>query len=313
MKTLYVYLLGILSLFAVSVAAKKWTPETLPMVHLQDARRYVCNPDNVLHPATVDSVDALLLALERDKGVETVVVVVKSIEGDDPYEFSMQLGRKYGVGSKQQNTGLIVMLCTEDRSYQILTGQGLEGTIPDAIARRVQNQVMVPLLKKGDWDGAMLATMKTLDRIIRGDESIHQDLEEEDIGTTILFGVLLILLLTGMIFVFIIPMGIRVCPHCGKKKLKIHKRCVVKKKPYKELDNFFVSYNRVIWKCEACGYEENEDHHIPSDRSNSGGSNIPPLIFPMGGGRGFGGFGGGFGGGGFGGGSFGGGGSGGRF
>ena len=81
MKRFYVLFLGILSLFVLSASAKKWTPETLPMVHLQDAHRYVCNPDEVLHPSTVDSVDALLFALERDKGVETVVVVV-SAQGD---------------------------------------------------------------------------------------------------------------------------------------------------------------------------------------------------------------------------------------
>lgn len=58
-------LLFILS--AASSSARKWTPETLPMVHLKDATKYVCNPDGILKPATVDSADALLSALERDK------------------------------------------------------------------------------------------------------------------------------------------------------------------------------------------------------------------------------------------------------
>lgn len=307
MKRMYVLLIGIFVCATLSLTAQKWTPETLPMVHLQDARRYVCNPDNILRITTIDSIDTRLYALEQDKGVETVVIVVKSIEGNDPYEFGMQLSRKYGIGDKKQNTGLIVMLCTEDRSYQILTGRGLEGTLPDAICKRVENQVMVPLLKQGDWDGAMLATIKVLDGIIRGDKSINKELEEENIGATIFFGVLLILLITGLVFLVIIPMGVRVCPHCGKKKMKIHKRCVIKKQPFERLNYFHMSYNRVIWKCEACGYEENEDQHIPSDRSNTSGGGFTPFIFPTGGGRSSGGFGGGFGGGGFGGGSFGGG------
>ncbi|MBO5703702.1 MAG: TPM domain-containing protein [Bacteroidaceae bacterium] len=313
MKRMYVLLIGIFVCATLSMTAQKWTPETLPMVHLQDARRYVCNPDNILRITTVDSIDTRLFALEQDKGVETVVVVVKRIEGNDPYEFGMQLSRKYGIGNKTQNTGLIVMLCTEDRSYQILTGHGLEGTLPDAICKRVENRVMVPLLKQGDWDGAMLATMKVLDGIIRGDESINKETEEENVGATIFFGVLLLLFITGLLFLIIIPMRVRVCPRCGKKKLKVHKRCVVKKKTSDSLDLFPKSYNRVIWKCEACGYEENEDQPISSDHSNTGSGGIPPFIIPMGGGRSSGGFGGGFGGGTFGGGSFGGGGAGGRF
>lgn len=139
-------LLFILS--AASSSARKWTPETLPMVHLKDATKYVCNPDGILKPATVDSADALLSALERDKGVQTVVVVVKQLEGDDPYSFGMALGKRYGIGDGKQRTGLILILATEDRSYQLLTGNGLEGTIPDAISRRIQNRVMVPELKR---------------------------------------------------------------------------------------------------------------------------------------------------------------------
>lgn len=303
MKRMYVILIGVFMGVVLNAMAQKWTPETLPMVHLQDARRYVCNPDNILHTSTVDSIDAWLLALERDKGVETVVVVVKSIEGDDPYDFGMQLGRKYGVGSKTQNTGLIVMLCTEDRSYQILTGFGLEGTIPDAIARRVQNQVMVPHLKKGDWDGAMLATMKALELIIRGDVSITKD-DVSDIDPTILIGGLIIILIAGlMLFASIISASVRVCPRCGKKTLTIASRTELKK------GNAY--YQRTRWKCKQCGHEEDEDNRIDHPHSNTGG--IPPIIFPMGGGRSSGGFGGGFGGGSFGGGGFGGGGSGGRF
>ncbi|MBO5699250.1 MAG: TPM domain-containing protein [Bacteroidaceae bacterium] len=304
MKRLYILIFGILNLLTLSVSAQKWTPETLPMVHLQDARKYVCNPDQVLHPATVDSVDALLFALERDKGVETVVVVVKSIEGDDPYEFGMQLGRKYGVGSKKQNTGLIVMLCTEDRSYQILTGQGLEGTIPDAIARRVQNRVMVPLLKQKQWDAAIYETMKALDGIIRGDVSISKDEAEELDSQAILIGGLLVLLGAGVMFALIISAATRVCPKCGQKSYRVVNRTQLKKGS--------ALYMRSHWKCKKCGYEEDEDQHIGNYQSGTGGS-VPPFIFPMGGGGRSGGFGGGFGGGSFGGGSFGGGGSGGRF
>lgn len=265
------------------------------MVHLKDARRYVCNPDGVLGQAAVDSTDALLFALERDKGVETVVVVVEHLEGDDPHQFGMELSRKYGIGSRTQNTGLIVILATGDRSYRILTGRGLEGTLPDALCRRIQNQVMVPLLKRENWDDAIVETMKAIDGVIRGDSSIAKDGEEETDPTVILLWSIAILLLVGVLMASIIKASIRKCPVCKKKSMRIVSRSFVRKNQR--------YYQRTKWKCQNCGHEEEEDQPTNMPNTNQG-STIPPIIFPMGGGRG---------GGGFGGGSFGGGGSGGRF
>ena len=133
--------------------AEKWKPETLPMVFLQNDHRFVCNPDGVLSDSAVARADSILYTLYKQQGVQTVVAAVKQLDGDDPYEFGMALARKYGIGNKQ-STGLIVILATEDRAYQILTGRGLEGTLPDAMVRRVENRIMVPLLKNKDWDAA---------------------------------------------------------------------------------------------------------------------------------------------------------------
>lgn len=311
MRKMYIWFIGLMSLIVVECFAQtKWTPETLPMVHLQDSTRYVCNPDGILSIGTLHEVDALLLALEQAKGVETVVVVVKSIEGDDPYEFGMQLSRKYGIGSKEQNSGLIVILCTEDRSYQILTGRGLEGTLPDAICRRVQNQVMIPLLKQGFWDSAILETMKTLDGIIRQDPTLKRMYDEEDVNPmVVVFIIAFLVLFVYSIYKTAQHINTRVCPKCQQKKLVKTGSSILRVK-----NSYF---NRTKWRCKHCGHEE--EHDEPTNDSNdSGMKGVPPTLNPFDYGRGrFGGLrgggGGGFGGGFFGGGSFGGGGSGGRF
>lgn len=294
-------------LLSLTATAEFWTPETLPMVHLKDARRYVCNPDGVLDPIIVDSTDARLFALERDKGVETVVVVVKHLKGDDPYQFGMELSRKYGIGDKKQNTGLIVILATEDRSYQILTGRGLEGTLPDAICRRIQNQVMVPALKKEDWGTAIFETIKSIDAYIRGDDSITRSNSLDENEDNALIGLLLVITLVFCILTFYSATGhLRKCKKCGKRKWSIVSKLRVKKGP----QQYAI---RTTWRCKHCGHTETteqDDSQHPQNNAG-GGSFIPPFI--IGGGHRGGGFGGGSFGGGFGGGSFGGGGSGGRF
>lgn len=287
-------------------AVAQWTVDKLPMVHLQDARRYVCNPDGVLSPEAVRAMDERLLALEKQTGVQTVVIVVKSLDPDDPFEFGIDLSKKYGIGLKGKDTGLIVILATEDRSYQILTGEGLEGTLPDALVNRIQDQVMVPKLKDGEWDAAMVSTIEALDGVIRQDAELIEQYELEDdeltwAETFLIFGILI-----GIVALFwFLYYKSSKCPKCGqhaygyvgeKHVVLDGKRKIVK-----------------TYRCKKCGYERNESEDDP-DGGGGGGGAVATSLLLWGVGRALGGGGrSGGGGGSFGGGSFGGGGSGGRF
>ncbi|MCI6822141.1 MAG: TPM domain-containing protein [Bacteroidales bacterium] len=272
------------------------------MVFLQNDHRFVCNPDGVLSDSAVARADSILYTLYKQQGVQTVVAAVKQLDGDDPYEFGMALARKYGIGNKQ-STGLIVILATEDRSYQILTGRGLEGTLPDAMVRRVENRIMVPLLKNKDWDAAIVQTVDALAKVIAGDTSIASDDEEdEDLGVVlglmaaVFVGIILLMMLIGYA-------SIKKCPKCGKRAMQ-----VVRKQRLNRINSSTWLVSKT-WKCSKCGHTMQATE---KENDNINGSSGGPVIFG-GGGRGFGGGGGGFHGGSFGGGSFGGGGSGGRF
>lgn len=294
--------LGLLLLCNIlGAVARGWTPETLPMVHLQDARRYVCNPDGVLSQAAVDSADVLLSRLERDKGVETVVVAVKRLEGGDPYRFGMDLARKYGVGDAEQRTGLIFIIATEDRTYQILTGNGLEGTLPDAICRRIQNRITVPALKRGEWDKAVVESLKAIDGYVRGDPSLHAQRDNAADDHAMGVGIIVALFFIGVLMVlFQRTSARRYCPRCHHRTLR-----AVKTERVTQGGRVWL---RRHWRCSHCGHEETTaDREPPAGGGLHEGLWLPPFI--VGGGHG----GGSFSGGSFGGGSFGGGGSGGSF
>ena len=287
---------GLFAALAAAFAAD-WTPETLPVPYLKDARRHVSNPDGRLTPAAVDSADALLTALERDKGVQALVAVVGRIEGDDPYAFAMALGRKYGVGSRKQRTGLIIVIATDQRSYQFLTGEGLEGTLPDALLRRIQNRVTVPALRRGDWDAALLGTLRAVDNCVRGDASLFADEDDDDLTPGEVLGVVALFGLFGAAIVFsAVYFGRRRCPRCGRRGMTTRG-----KQYFRDAAGRRRMHTR--WRCPHCGYEdttEGDDDRISAMPAAG------PVIFGSGGG-------GGYTGGRFGGGTFGGGGSGGRF
>lgn len=281
---------------ASTVKAEGWTPETLPMVHLQDSTRYVCNPDGVLSEAAVDSLDFMLRRLKNAKGIETVLVVVKHIEGDDPYEFCMQLGNSYGVGDKEKRTGLIVLLSTEDRSYQILTGRGLEGTLPDVECYNIEQEHMIPSLKEGDWDKAMIHTIMAISAVVLEDPSLTPKQDEGDPW----LGLGIVGLIGGGIY-GLRRLTKRKCPNCGKRKLK----CTYYETTL--LDDSYRHY-KATYTCKACGHTFTENGKTPrgnrSGAAAAGAAGASYIRHSSGGG---------FGGGSFGGGSFGGGGAGGRF
>lgn len=295
-------LLLLLLLIPFFCRAEVWTPENLPMPYLQNASHHVCNPDGVLSLAIEDSINQKLVALEQTRGVQAIVVAVERVENADAYQFGMDLASKYGIGSKRQNTGLVIVLATKDRNFYILTGEGLEGTLPDAICSRVENRIMKPLLKKGDWDNAMLKSVDALVGYMNGDESLEAEKSEEE---NPLMGAFVAIFIGVLLFAFIAAaQPKRKCPNCGKRQMRKVQQTYVKVNGKWRI--------RTLWRCSVCGHTE----YTHEDPNNGSGNHHPISVFPpfFGGGLGSGsGGGGGFSGGSFGGGSFGGGGAGGSF
>lgn len=203
--------------------AATYTVDNLPIPYLQDRTQYVSNPDNLLSQTAVDSLNLWLGQMEREHGVQTVLAVVERIEGGETYDFCMALGRKYGIGRKEQNSGLIILLSTGDRAYTILTGRGLEGTLPDAICKRIENYQMLPALREGNWDEAMLNAVRAITKYVDGDDSLVGSSDFDDDDTGALIGFLVCMLLGLGIIAFAIWLDQRkksYCPSCKQYKMK---------------------------------------------------------------------------------------------
>lgn len=311
-KLFFCILLAVLSTIALPTTAKEYKVEDVPMVHLQDKMRYVSNPDGILSQQAVATMDQILYQLEQKTGIETLVVAVEEIENGDCFEFAYQLGKLNGVGKKEANNGLVILLVRGERCVQFATGYGIEGDLPDAICKRIQERTMFPLLRQGKWDEGMVEGIRAVNSYLtdyNGWKASETEKEEEGLG--VMLGGFFVLIFVFIIFSLIINRQQTTCPHCKKQGLqRSNSRLISRKNGIKT--------NEVVYVCKHCGHnvirkEEEEDEDYTG--FGGGGSLGGPFIF--GGGRGGtfhgGGFGGGFSGGSFGGGSFGGGGAGGRF
>ena len=302
-------LLFILSFFCLlgnlTLQAKEYTIQEIPMVHLQDRTRYVSNPDGILSESAVATIDNILYNLEQKTGIQTLVVVVTGIEGGDCFEFAYRLGKEKGVGQKGRDNGLVILLSTDERCIQFATGYGLEGVLPDAICKRIQNRYMIEPFSKGDWNTGMVEGIRAVNSYLDGSmENIEQKGEEN----------MLPIYIFGAFFLGILGLSSysvwkqNRCPKCKKHKIqRISSRIISRSNGY--------IVEETTYLCQNCGHTFNRQTKSSDPNYRNPGGGIGPIFMGGGvGGRRGGGFGGGgFGGGSFGGGSFGGGGAGSRF
>lgn len=286
----------------VSLQAQEiYTVKNIPKVHLQDKTRYVCNPAGILSAPACDKMDRMLYALEQQTGIETVVAAVPSIGSEDCFDFAHRLLNEWGVGKKEKNNGLVILLVTDQRCIQFYTGYGLEGDLPDATCKRIQTQDMIPYLKDGNWDAGMTAGIRAV--CARLDGSMENDTEEEeDLSATGIFLLCFGIIGIGLFTVILAMRAATKCPNCGQHKLQRSGSKLVSRRNGVRTED-------VTYTCRNCGHKVVRRQQS-YDENYRGGGGSGPVIF---GGGGFGSGGGGFSGGSFGGGMGGGGGAGSRF
>ena len=166
---LFSFLIGI----GLTSAQKAYTVKTVPNVQLQDSQQYTTDPQHLLTAAETESLNAICRNLRAEKGVEMAVVVLPRYTNDyaDIRDFGYELFTEWGLGRKDQDNGLLMLLITEpeQRAITIEVGYGLEGTLPDGLCKLIQTRTMIPLMKKGQYGAGLIAGAEEIQKVISGD------------------------------------------------------------------------------------------------------------------------------------------------
>ena len=177
---LFSFLIGI----GLTSAQKAYTVKTVPNVQLQDSQQYTTDPQHLLTAAETESLNAICRNLRAEKGVEMAVVVLPRITDDyaDIRDFGYELFTEWGLGRKDQDNGLLMLLITEpeQRAITIEVGYGLEGTLPDGLCKLIQTRTMIPLMKKGQYGAGLIAGAEEIQKVISGDSDLPQLLEAQE-------------------------------------------------------------------------------------------------------------------------------------
>lgn len=127
--------------------------------------------------------EAKLEALERETGSQVVVLTIPSLEGEPIEDFSLRVAESWKIGRSELDDGLVIVVAKNDRRIRLEVGYGLEGAIPDLIARRILDEHMTPHFRQGDFAGGIDAAVDAVAARIRGENLPTPRLKGGDSGT----------------------------------------------------------------------------------------------------------------------------------
>lgn len=119
--------------------------------------------------------DALYQIYEQTD-IEYAIYLAPSLDGKTIEEASLEIGRKLGIGDREDNTGLLIYVALEDREFRMEVGYGLEGVIPDSQAKKIIDCMTSYFKNENYADGLLAAVTKTVEILNdSGEYTISQD------------------------------------------------------------------------------------------------------------------------------------------
>jgi uncharacterized protein len=180
------------------------------LLHATDAApkltRHVTDLTGTLTAQQVDQLDAQLVALEKAKGAQMVVLMVGSTAGQDIDSYSLAVAEANKVGRKGVDDGVLLVIAKDDHQVRIEVGYGLEGAIPDAATARIRREYLAPKFRTNDFFGGISDAVGALTQLINGESlppPVQGPVNEEHSGpglhNGLMIGVFVALFLRSML------------------------------------------------------------------------------------------------------------------
>ena len=123
----------------------------------------------LLDTAQDAELEQILQTYKQQTSNEIAVLIVRSLEGEEIADSAVEVGRKWGIGTKENDNGILMVIAYEDRRMFIATGYGLEGAVPDIVAAGIVEKDIAPLFREGDYYGGIRAGIEALQKHIGGE------------------------------------------------------------------------------------------------------------------------------------------------
>ena len=150
-------LLILLVLPALAYASIPARPETLTFVN---------DFANLLTPNEEQDLTGVLAGIETATSAEVVIVTVRTLGGTDVFAYAQQLFTAWGIGKRDKNNGLLLLVSTQEREFRFHTGYGLEGALPDGHLGSLFRAHIVPSFGEGRFFDGLRGVLMASDGIV---------------------------------------------------------------------------------------------------------------------------------------------------
>jgi uncharacterized protein len=116
-----------------------------------------------------DSIDASLRAFEQSRGSQVAVLLVPSIGDESIEEFAGRVTDEWKLGRKGVDDGVLFVIAKQERRMRIHTGRGVQGTLTDALSKRIVSDIVSPRFRNGDFAGGIEAGCDAIMKAIEGE------------------------------------------------------------------------------------------------------------------------------------------------
>ena len=155
-------------LFCTALLASPWldAAERIPPA----PARYFNDYAGVVSSATAGQLNAQLEQFERESSNQLVVAIFPRMESDSAVEdYTVRVAQAWGVGQKDRKNGAVLFAFMQERKLYLQVGYGLEGALPDAIAKRIIENELKPAFRAADYDGGMRAAVNAIIAATKGE------------------------------------------------------------------------------------------------------------------------------------------------
>lgn len=136
--------------------------------------------------------------LESDQTNQVAIAVVQDLQGMDGREYGIELARRWQIGQKGKDNGVLILLAVKDRYVGIEVGYGLEGILPDSVTGRIIREQMIPPLKENlNYYQSLLNGAVSVMKVITTGEKADESGTAEDILSMLFTLLIIYLILSG--------------------------------------------------------------------------------------------------------------------
>lgn len=150
-------------------------------------------------------IEAQLKSLEETSTDQLAVVTVNTLQGVTIEEFGLELGRKWGIGQKDKDNGIVLVIAPNERKVRIEVGRRLEPQMTDALSKLIIENGILPKFRRGDFSGGIRDGVRDINDVLLGDADAVKDRAKGGLpGPEFDYEALIILAIWVAIVVFVI-------------------------------------------------------------------------------------------------------------